>query len=55
LNVELDDETWRALAVEADRQGVLPEVLCVHALLYFVADVDSGRLAERLGHALDCT
>jgi hypothetical protein len=54
LNVELDDETWRELAAEADRQGVLPEALGVHALLYFVADVDSGRLAERLGHAPDC-
>jgi hypothetical protein len=52
LNVRLDDATWAALEEEAERQGVTPEALAVHATLYFVADLDSGRLAEALAEAL---
>jgi len=53
LFVELDDETWSALRREAEEQGVTPDLLALYALLYFVADVDSGRLGRRLGDALD--
>jgi len=53
LRVELDDMTWRALSAEADRQGVSTELLAMHALLYFLADVDSGRVATLLEDALD--
>jgi hypothetical protein len=53
LKVAFDDETWTALEEEARRQGVEPEDLAVHALLYFLADLDSGRLAELLGDALE--
>ena len=53
LFVELDDETWSALRREAEDQGVAPDLLALHALLYFVADVDSGRLGERLDDALN--
>ena len=53
LRVGFDDETWTALAQEASRQGVDTSDLAVHALLYFLADLESGRLAELLGHALD--
>ena len=52
LEVEFDDETWSLLEAEADRQGVRPEELAVHALLYFLADFDSGRLAGLLEEAL---
>jgi hypothetical protein len=52
LTVELDDETWDALAAEAGRQGVPPERLAEHSLLYFLADLDRGRVAARLGNAL---
>jgi hypothetical protein len=48
LRVAFDDDTWEALAEEAGRQGVPPEELAVHALLYFLADVESGRLATLL-------
>jgi hypothetical protein len=50
--VDVDDETWNALADEARRQGVATERLAEHALLYFFADLDQGRLAERLGGAV---
>ena len=53
LRVELDDDTWEALAEEAERQGVPTEQLAIHALLYFLADIDSGRVAALLEDALD--
>jgi hypothetical protein len=53
LRVRLDDETWRALDDEAGRQGVTPDVLAVHAVMYFLADLDSGRLADLLEGALE--
>ena len=53
LKVAFDDETWMALAEEAGRQGVEAEELAVHALLYFLADLDSGRIADVLRDALD--
>ena len=52
LRVDVDDQTWNALADEACGQGVDTERLAEHALLYFLADVDEGRLAERLGGAV---
>jgi hypothetical protein len=53
LQVELDDVTWGALSEEADRQGVATEVLAMHALLYYLADIDSGRVAALLEDALE--
>jgi hypothetical protein len=53
--VQLDCDTWRELAAEADRQDVSPEVLGVHALLYFLSDFVSGLVGRRLGDALDLT
>lgn len=55
LKVAFDDQTWTALEEEARRQGVEPEDLAVHALLYFLADLDSGRLADLLEDALSDT
>jgi hypothetical protein len=52
VRVDVDDETWKALADEARGQGVDTELLAEHALLYFFADLDGGRLAERLGGAV---
>jgi hypothetical protein len=49
--VELDDETMEALEEEAQRQGIPSARLAEHALLYFVADLDSGRAAPRLANA----
>ena len=52
VRVRLDNETWRALQAEAERQDVSAPELTRHAVLYFLADVDSGRVAERLENAL---
>jgi hypothetical protein len=52
VQVQLDDATWTALAREARRQRVAVATLATHAVLYFIADVDSGRLAQRMGETL---
>ncbi len=48
LTVELDDDGWRELEAEATRQGVSAEALFEHAVLYFLADLDSGRAEWRI-------
>ncbi|HEY7455590.1 MAG TPA: hypothetical protein VH683_13550 [Thermoleophilaceae bacterium] len=53
LKVHLDEETWRAVSDEAERQGVSPDALAVHAVMYFLADVDSGRMGRLLDEAFD--
>ena len=53
LGVVFDDDTWAALEEEAARQNVATEELAVHALLYFLADFDSGRVGALLEKALD--
>lgn len=52
-NVDLDEDTMEALEEQAQRHGVAAHRLAEHALLYFLADLDSGRAAERLGYALE--
>ena len=52
LTVRLDRETWEALQEEAERQDVSAADLVRHAVLYFLADLDSGRVTERLVSAL---
>lgn len=53
VDLEIDDETWQALEDEAHRQGIEFGPLAEHAILYFIADWDSGRLAERLRRSLN--
>jgi hypothetical protein len=53
LELELDDDLHEELRREARRQRVSPDLLATHALLYYLADLDSGRAAARLGDAMD--
>ena len=53
LRVVFDDDTWASLGEEAERQNVETEELAVHALLYFLADFDSGRISDILEKALE--
>ena len=50
VDVDLDLEmgTWRALDAECRRQGVTREELLVHAVLFLIADLESGRVSHRL-------
>jgi hypothetical protein len=52
VEVDLGEETGHALAEQATAQGVDPEDLARHALLFFLADVDSGRVARALERTL---
>jgi hypothetical protein len=52
-DVQLDKATLKALETEARRQGIPLNRLAEHTLLYFLADLDSGRAARRLGAALE--
>jgi hypothetical protein len=52
LRIAFDDETWSALDAEATRQQVETADLAVHALLYFLADFDTGRVAKLLEDVL---
>jgi hypothetical protein len=47
LKLTLDDFTWEAVSEEAGRLGVTSEELARFSLLYYLADVDSGRIARR--------
>jgi hypothetical protein len=53
VTVELEGETWGELVAEAERQEVAPDRLLEHALLYLAADLDSGRITERILEDLD--
>jgi hypothetical protein len=52
VTVRLDEETWQAVRDEAERQDVSAAELARHAVLYFLADVDSGRVGARLERVL---
>jgi hypothetical protein len=48
LALELDRETQGALEQEAERDGLGIERLIEHAAIFFLADLDAGRVAERI-------
>jgi hypothetical protein len=53
LELELDDDLHAELRRESRRQHVSPDLLALHALMYYLADLDSGRAAARLGDAIN--
>jgi hypothetical protein len=48
LELELGDGCLRRLKREAEHQGVALERLCEHAALLYLADLDTGKVAERV-------
>jgi hypothetical protein len=52
LEIELDDSLHAELERESRRQRVSADLLATHALLYYLADLDTGRAAARLGDAM---
>ena len=48
LMIELPEESFRRLGREADLQGIPFERLLAHAALLYLADVDAGRVGERI-------
>jgi hypothetical protein len=48
LSLSLPPFTWEALTMECERLGVSEEEFVRYAVLYYVADLDSGRTSRRL-------
>lgn len=48
LAIRLDGFAWEALEHESSSQGVSVEELAKFALLYYLADLDSGRVSRRI-------
>jgi hypothetical protein len=48
LSVPLDGFAWQAVEEESARLGVPMADLVAFAVLYYLADVDSGRVARRI-------
>jgi hypothetical protein len=48
LELDLDPDTWPDLDEEAERQEVSVERLLTHAIIYFLADLDAGRVELRM-------
>jgi hypothetical protein len=48
LTFELDEATLTRLRGEAERQDVALERLVAHAVIFYLADEDAGRVAERV-------
>lgn len=48
MEIKMDDDTFRAVEVQAGLHGVTPAWLVEHAVLYLLADLHSGRLVPSL-------
>jgi hypothetical protein len=48
LTVRLDGFAWEALEQESARLGVPVEDLIAFSVLYYLADIDSGRIARQI-------
>ncbi len=46
--IDLSPKLWDALAAEAERQEVAVDRLASHAAIYFAAELDAGRITERI-------
>lgn len=48
VELDLDRELWSQFEEEADHQGVSVEQLAEHAAFYFAAELDAGRVTQRI-------
>jgi hypothetical protein len=48
VEIEIEDALWREMRAEAQRQRVTITQLLEHAALYYAAELDAGRLTERI-------
>jgi hypothetical protein len=48
VTLRLEGFAWEALAQESARMGVAVEDVAAFAVLYYLADADSGRVARRI-------
>jgi hypothetical protein len=55
VTVEFEQFGWETLAAEAERQGVTVEELLVHAAMYYLSDLETGRVAARVFKQLEAS
>lgn len=48
LELSVDTDLWRSLEAEAVRQGVSTQQMVEHAALYTAAEVNAGRITQRI-------
>jgi hypothetical protein len=48
LTLGLETFAWKAIDEEAAREGLTVEELVTFSVLYYLADIDSGRTARRI-------
>lgn len=48
LDLPLEDFAWEAIQEESARLGVSVEEFVSFAVLYYLADIDSGRVSRRI-------
>jgi hypothetical protein len=48
VQFSIGDAAWAEFVETADRQGVSTERLLQHAILYFIGELDSGRVTQRI-------
>jgi hypothetical protein len=53
LELSIEEGLWRSLEEEAEHQDIGVSKMLEHAVLYFAAEVDAGRFAERILDELD--
>jgi hypothetical protein len=49
--LQMDDFAWETVEEESARLGVSVEELVAFSVLYYLADVDSGRMARLIGRS----
>jgi hypothetical protein len=53
VELEVAEDLWRDFTEEASRQDVSVEQLAEHAAFYFAAELDAGRVTQRILDDLD--
>jgi hypothetical protein len=53
ITVDFDDFGWSALREEARSQGISVEDLVAHAAMYYLSDLESGRVAAKVLRGAD--
>jgi len=48
LQLSIEDSLWNAFLDEAEEQGVTVRQMLEHAVFYFAAEINAGRLTERI-------
>jgi hypothetical protein len=55
LELLIDTDLWLQFEAEAGRQGVSPQQLLEHAAFYFAAELNAGRVTQRILEDLDAS